>query len=1551
MFNRRSVNRIAVIFCAAIILVLSQSASAQTWSGNFSTLWNSGNNWSGGIVPVAGADVTIDAITPNQPTLNVNSNPLNSITISGGTLTINAALTATTINISGTGNVVVGVGGSIIGNVNKGGTGTLSLNGGTINGSVSLTDGIFNGGGTVTGSFTQNGGTFNGGSTAFTVDSAFTQTGGEFNAGSASTSFNLGSDFIGGTFNLAAGTLFGGNVTLQGALINVTGGNFNIGSLAQSFGAFQCSGGASVSIPALNQSGGTFSGGNCATTTTNLNLSGGTFNASSGNTTINGDLTISGSGTFNAGTGTVTFGTFQNTINVPSVLTLNNMTINKTGAITNVVISSGNVVRVNGTTTFTRGRINGPGNLEVFGNVSVGSTFSGGNAQIIFTGTNVQTLERLGTGVPPTGVWTLDKLGGSVSLLTDINLDGGTVAVNLTNGTFNTNAFTLMTGGRTIIATNGYVNGALRRTFFSAGTARFNVGTAAGAAPVDVNATAGTFGGGTTFTVRANSGVLTGALSDYSITRNWSLDPSPGGITQADLTFNYLQTDVPSIAIESNFGVLRRTGVTTENLGGTIDVVNNTASITGVTAFSDWSVGALTPPPSCALPVLRGNNATSANGRAPQGSRQFVNSKYLILANEMAQSGHTGPVGSIGWRWNVPSPPAAAAPIAQSVATTGNLRVYLLDTPAAATALPNATIDPTGFTKIIDGTISIPAGIAEINIDVPIGGPGTSLFTPTPGNAVTVLFEYQTTSPLATPLGGPNVFSTTAASGNVLSTYQSQTVNGTAGTFSNFRPETRFGTFTSNDASVTQIYSYGEVPLGLASPKSIRAFVRNLGVNSLVNLPVTLDITGAEVFTDTQTIPALPGCSQSVVTFSAFSPTLLGSNSIAVSVPPDDVNANNLSSRPLDVTELGYSYKYPGTTSSNGAGFSGGSGAIIGRFSTTSSEEIADVRLEFFSASATTYRIAIYGDSGGVPSTVPIYVDAADRTVSSAGPQLITLPAPVPVGPGDFYVGIQQTNTTNFGLAFDTEIPVRSGEQYFANPNPPVAWNDLGPAGSFKYNIGINLAGVPTPSPTPTATATPTATPTPSCTVDPVVTTLADSGVGSLRQAVIDACPSSEITFALPFAARGENGTDGGDTITLTGEIAIAIPLTITGPGADQLTISGDNVGRHFSISGANIVNISGVTMTQGNGIGASDSGGCGAVRVAGATVNLIGTVITNNSAGNFGGGICNIAGTVNITDSTVSNNTALVGGSYYDTNNVSVLNIVRSTFTGNTATTNGATGGAIDTVANLSIINSTISGNTKTGTGNGSAGGILSFADVLIESSTITNNSSTGTDSAGGVRSFAGLFTIRNSIIAANVNNGTMPDVVGAFTSQGYNLIGNVGTATGFTGIADQVGTGGAGVLNPLIAPLQMNGGPTATHSLLMGSPAWDRGNSFSLTTDQRGQLRPTDFTGIANAPGGDGADIGAVEMLIPTSAGVEVSGRVFTASGSPLRNATVTMTDAAGVVRTAVTSSFGYYRFEGVPVGDSFVMSVSSRSYRFTPRVVQVLDTLTDVDFVGLE
>ncbi len=87
------------------------------------------------------------------------------------------------------------------------------------------------------------------------------------------------------------------------------------------------------------------------------------------------------------------------------------------------------------------------------------------------------------------------------------------------------------------------------------------------------------------------------------------------------------------------------------------------------------------------------------------------------------------------------------------------------------------------------------------------------------------------------------------------------------------------------------------------------------------------------------------------------------------------------------------------------------------------------------------------------------------------------------------------------------------------------------------------------------------------------------------------------------------------------------------------------------------------------------------------------------------------------------------------------------------------------------------------------------------------------------------------------------------------------------------------------------------------------------------------------------------------PTPRLVTVSGQVLTSDGRGLRNATVSMTAPNNVVRTTTTSSFGFYTFDNVAAGSTYVFRVSSRLFRFGTKTVQVDDNLTLTDFVGLE
>ena len=83
----------------------------------------------------------------------------------------------------------------------------------------------------------------------------------------------------------------------------------------------------------------------------------------------------------------------------------------------------------------------------------------------------------------------------------------------------------------------------------------------------------------------------------------------------------------------------------------------------------------------------------------------------------------------------------------------------------------------------------------------------------------------------------------------------------------------------------------------------------------------------------------------------------------------------------------------------------------------------------------------------------------------------------------------------------------------------------------------------------------------------------------------------------------------------------------------------------------------------------------------------------------------------------------------------------------------------------------------------------------------------------------------------------------------------------------------------------------------------------------------------------------------------GATVDGHVFTSDGRGLRNATVSITDSQGVVRTATTSSFGLFSFSNVNTGGTYTVRIASRLYRYSSRTFQLNDNLTLPDCVGLE
>ena len=218
--------------------------------------------------------------------------------------------------------------------------------------------------------------------------------------------------------------------------------------------------------------------------------------------------------------------------------------------------------------------------------------------------------------------------------------------------------------------------------------------------------------------------------------------------------------------------------------------------------------------------------------------------------------------------------------------------------------------------------------------------------------------------------------------------------------------------------------------------------------------------------------------------------------------------------------------------------------------------------------------------------------------------------------------------------------------------------------------------------------------------------------------------------------------------------------------------------------------------------------------------------VVTGNLAGvpdpfalGDGGGILN-EGTLTIVNSTISNNQAYQTGGGIDNAGTLIIN-------NSTISDNGAIGGhdghpwgyGGGIAGNVTISNSTFSGNYASLSGGAIAGG------GAISNSTLNDN-------RGGGLSVSAALEIANTVLKASASDHNIVIDGGTLISRGYNVSSDDGD--GFlNGPGDQINT------DPLLGPMQDNGGPTLTHALLPGSPAINAGNpSFTPPPlhDQRG-------------------------------------------------------------------------------------------------------------------
>lgn len=349
-----------------------------------------------------------------------------------------------------------------------------------------------------------------------------------------------------------------------------------------------------------------------------------------------------------------------------------------------------------------------------------------------------------------------------------------------------------------------------------------------------------------------------------------------------------------------------------------------------------------------------------------------------------------------------------------------------------------------------------------------------------------------------------------------------------------------------------------------------------------------------------------------------------------------------------------------------------------------------------------------------------------------------------------------------------------------------------------------------------------------SANVNLQVTTLTDEDDGFYD-------PALGTGMSLREAIAYANVHPGADAITFAPELVGTIKLggtrlpnaegdlTITGPGADRLTISGDRKSGILWVGSGTQTTISGISFTQG-------AGAPGGAMQVGGTLMIDQCVFFDNISGGDGGAIANF-GTLTVSNSTFENNKANYGGAISNLlDSTSQLTVRNSTFAGNSADY----GGAIDNNGNALIVNSTIAFNRSD-----VGGGIQT--DKFFGPNSIT--------------------TLINTILSGNTNAaGTVPNDFGATgvgaldSSSHHNLIGPGGSGGLTHGTNNNI-------VSPSIAAIGLNsignnGGTTRTISLKPLSPAINSGDNATasgFSNDQRG-------AGNARVVGST-VDIGAFE------------------------------------------------------------------------------------------
>jgi hypothetical protein len=582
------------------------------------------------------------------------------------------------------------------------------------------------------------------------------------------------------------------------------------------------------------------------------------------------------------------------------------------------------------------------------------------------------------------------------------------------------------------------------------------------------------------------------------------------------------------------------------------------------------------------------NGVTTTQVRAPNGLSTYAYHRacLLVLGSELASIAPGSTLTTFGYTLSAGT----------NTSTVGNFTVYLQNT-SDVTYTKGTTWSSiiTGMTSVYASTMTLPASAGTTSVTLTLSTP--FVYT---GGGIYVATDWYSAGPYATTPATYYADGTTLVPG-CASANSAASAPTTLGTTA-FRPNILFGRANpySNEVSVTGIEAPGKVAGMFNTGHTVKAIIRNNSNQTLTNIPVTLNVTGANSFTNTQVVSSLAAGVSTTVSFASFNPTLAGLNTLSVSVPNDDVNSNNSATYSQSVTCNQWAMNPATGTYTGAVGFNTGSGIIAVNYPNTSASSLTGINVGI-STGTTSVGNSVWatllsstGNTIATTNTVSITngMLGTTQTFTFAAPQNLSAST-------DYYLGLAQSANTTTGYFPIAAYPL----PYVPYLNYVTTTTIGGTPAPLTANLGYFDIGAVFAAPTITVNSGAV------CAGNAFTITANGANTYSYSSGSNVVTPTSDATYTVTGYGNGGCVNTAVSTVSVnalpnvtasSGSICTGNSYTIVAGGATSYTYSG----------GSDVVS---PTADNTYTVSGTDANGCVNSAVSSVTVNALPSVTANN--------------------------------------------------------------------------------------------------------------------------------------------------------------------------------------------------------------------------------------------------------------------------------------------------------------------------------------------------